>query len=373
MINKLDVYYNESKVGILGFNNENKIIFQYDSDWIKNGFSISPFKLPLDSRVFICNNHLHNGLFGVFNDSFVDSWGELLISRYLLKEGIDYNKLNILDKLSYIGSNTMGGLTYKPSFNHERIKSKFNLDNIQKEIDLILNNKVVTDIDALFKFGGSSSGTRPKVLVNYKGHEVIIKFRNHNDSHNIAELEYLYMSIASKLNISIPYIELIKGNKNNYFLIQRFDRLNKKHIHTITASGLLECDHNSPCLDYNDLIKLTKILTKNKLDVIEMYKRMVFNVIFKNLDDHSKNFSFYYDDINKVYRLAPAYDLTPGVTYYGEHTTSVNGKGKDILDEDMLDVAIKNNINISLAKEIINNTRKLYLENKEIIVKYKSK
>ena len=88
-------------------------------------------------------------------------------------------------------------------------------------------------------------------------------------------------------------------------------------------------------------------------DVLEMYRRMVFNVLIDNQDDHAKNFSFVYDDVNKTYRLSPAYDITQGKTFFGEHTTSVNGKGKNITEQDMLDVASKNKISISEAKAII--------------------
>ena len=86
---------------------------------------------------------------------------------------------------------------------------------------------------------------------------------------------------------------------------------------------------------------------------------MVFNVLIDNQDDHTKNFSFIYDDINKTYRLSPAYDITPGRTYYGEHTTSVNGKGKNITDEDMLNVAISNKIDLTTAKLIIDKCRNI--------------
>ena len=112
-------------------------------------------------------------------------------------------------------------------------------------------------------------------------------------------------------------------------------------------------DFRAPSLDYNELIKLTRVLTKNDDDVVEMYRRMVFNVLIDNQDDHTKNFSFIYDDVNRTYRLSPAYDITPGRTYYGEHTTSVNGKGKIITDEDMIKVALNNKIDTVLARSII--------------------
>lgn len=90
-----------------------------------------------------------------------------------------------------------------------------------------------------------------------------------------------------------------------------------------------------------------------------MYRRMVFNVLIDNQDDHAKNFSFLFDATNKVYRLSPAYDITPGRTYFGEHTTSVNGKGKGITDQDMLLVAKNNRLNMDEAKTIIQKCKKV--------------
>ena len=121
----------------------------------------------------------------------------------------------------------------------------------------------------------------------------------------------------------------------------------------ISVAALLEADFRAPSLDYNELIKLTRVLTRNENDVLEMFRRMAFNVLIDNQDDHTKNFSFIYDDINKTYRLSPAYDITPGRTYFGEHTTSVNGKGKNITEEDMLKLATNNKIDLGVAQLII--------------------
>ena len=127
----------------------------------------------------------------------------------------------------------------------------------------------------------------------------------------------------------------------------------------ISVAALLECDFHAPALDYNDLIKLTRILAEDDEEVMEMYRRMVFNVLIDNQDDHAKNFSFLFDATNKVYRLSPAYDITPGRTYFGEHTTSVNGKGKGITDQDMLLVAKNNRLNMDEAKAIIQKCKKV--------------
>lgn len=353
MINSLNVFYHKKKVGILFISKSKRICFCYDKEWLSNGFSISPISLPLEERIFEYKKTNFNGLFGVFADSFVDSWGELLLKNYLKSKGIKYSDLNILEKLAYIGKNPMGALEYYPNYSTEANKNNLDLDKLQDDFDLLLNNKNCENIDEVFKLGGSSSGTRPKILTTYNGKDVLIKFSSKFDPKNAVELEFEYMSKAKEAGINIPYIELLQTKKNKYFLIERFDRKNGEKIHMISVSGLLEVDHNVPSLDYFDLIKLTKLITRNEDDVIEMFRRMVFNAVFENLDDHTKNFAFLYDEDNEMFRLSPAYDLTPTTTYYGEHTTSVNGKGKNIEISDMMEIARKANIKETTAIEII--------------------
>lgn len=354
MIRKIDVFANKIKVGTIALTNDNRVAFQYTNEWIDKGFSINPFKLPLSRQLFFASSLHFKGLFGVFADSLPDSYGELLLERYLKSKNININELTCLDRLAYVGSSGMGLLEYVPDFSVETDRSNIDFDIIQKECDNLLNSMDVDNINELYSLGGSSGGARPKSLIKYEKEEYIIKFSSRFDPKNIAELEYKYMTLAREVGIIIPDIKLVTSKLGNkYFLIKRFDREDSKKIHMISAAALLEVDFRAPSLDYNDLIKLTRILTKNDEDVIEMYKRMVFNVLIDNQDDHAKNFSFLYDDTNKMYRLSPAYDITPGKTYYGEHTTSVNGKGKNITDEDMLKVAINNKIDLNTAKNII--------------------
>ena len=354
----VNVFANKIKVGTLALTKDNRIAFQYSEEWLKNGFSINPFKLPLSSRVFISSSPYFKGLFGVFADSLPDSFGELLLDRYLRQKGIDINSLSSLERLSYVGSSGMGILEYVPDYHERQNCEKVDFDLIQKEFNDLLSSKEVRDIENLYSLGGSSGGSRPKSFIRYKGEDWIIKFSSKFDPKNIAEIEYKYMSLAKELGINVPEIELmISKGGNKFFLIKRFDRMNNKKIHMISVAALLECDFQAPCLDYNELIKLTRVLTNSEEDVIEMYRRMVFNVLIDNQDDHAKNFSFVFDSAKKAYRLAPAYDITPAKTYYGEHTTSVNGKGKGITDEDMIQVAVKNKIKTSIAKDIIDKCR----------------
>ena len=122
-----------------------------------------------------------------------------------------------------------------------------------------------------------------------------------------------------------------------------------------TAAALLELDFNQPSLDYHDLMKLTRIMTRdNKMDVENMFRRMCFNVFAHNRDDHSKNFSFVYDTESETWRLSPAYNLTYSTTYYGEHTTSVDGNGQDPGETELLTVGVQAGMKKKQCQEIIN-------------------
>ncbi|MBE6142270.1 MAG: type II toxin-antitoxin system HipA family toxin [Erysipelotrichaceae bacterium] len=354
----INVYIDKKKVGTLAYTHSKQVAFQYSDNWVKEGFSLNPLKLPLNNNVYIATSPYFKGLFGVFADSLPDSYGELLLDRFLKKKGIDINSLTSLDRLSYVGSSGMGALEYVPDYSEQIDEDNIDFDFIQKECNNLLDSKEVKNIDTLYSLGGSSGGARPKSLIKYKGEDYIVKFSSKYDPKNIAELEYKYMSLAKECGINIPPIELVTSRKKNkYFVIKRFDREKGKRIHMISAAALLECDYRAPSLDYNELIKLTRVLTGSEDDVLEMYRRMVFNVLIDNLDDHAKNFAYLYNTEQKRYRLSPAYDITPGKTYYGEHTTSVNGKGKDISEDDMLKVANNNHIPLKEAQEIINNIK----------------
>lgn len=358
MINKLLVKYHNRLVGTLANKNE-KVFFQYDKTWLKNGFSLNPFKLPLNDQLFEAKSPYYGGLFGVFADSLPDSYGQLIIERYLRNKGLSLEALNPLERLSIIGSNGMGALTYEPAEEVPFDYSKYDLDELQEEVTNLLDSKEVKDIESLYRFGGSSGGSRPKAFIMINNEDYIVKFPSRLDPKDIAQNEYDYMSKAKSFGINVPDFKLISTKKGHkIYAIKRFDRNKKERIHMISAAALLEFDFNAPSLDYSDLLKLTEILTHNKDDVIEIYRRMVFNVVFENLDDHGKNFSFLYDEEKGRYVLSPAYDLTKSTTYYGEHTTSVNGKGKNITKEDMLIVAKKANINTNVALRIIEEIKK---------------
>ncbi len=309
---KSAVKYNERTVGYLAVVEEG-IAFQYDSEWLKNGFSISPFSLPLKGEVYIDRKDNFEGLYGVFHDSLPDGWGELLVSRMCAKKGINYEKLNPLTKLSLIGNNGLGGLNYEPTQAVEAADSCFDLEELAEEANAVLNDaeKPVGDLDGLYLLGGSSGGARPKAHLRINGEEWIVKFPCRIDPPDVGLMEYEANAAAKKCGLDVNEFKLFPSNRySGYFGAKRFDRKEWRRVHVVSLSSLLETTHRIPNLDYVHLFQVVENICADKGDLYEAFARMTFNVLYGNKDDHGKNFSFLYDESLGGYRLSPAYDLT---------------------------------------------------------------
>lgn len=356
---KLDVYYHNQLVGTLAERPDKKIAFQYSTDWQKNGFSISPLTLPLKNDVFTPpekNSHIFYGLYGVFADSLPDAWGALLMQRYFSSIGVNPGDLSILDKLAYIGATGMGALEYHPSktSDFDMKDVSMNYDTLAKECNNILDSKASDQLDLLYKLAGSSGGTRPKILLKDGEDDWIVKFPARTDDAICGKREYDYYLCACDCGINVSYSELIPSSMcDGYFKTKRFDRVNHDKIFTSTFAGILNVDYNTPTCDYATFFKLVNMLTKENLeDLKQIYKQMCFNVLNHNRDDHTKNFSFVYTEAYG-WRLAPAYDITYSTTYYGEQTTSVNGKGKDITDDDLVAIGVTAGLKKSYCRDTL--------------------
>lgn len=349
----LKVYFNETLVGTLATTKENLVAFEYDEIWLNNGFSISPFSLPLEKKVFIPKYEPFNGLYGVFNDSLPDGWGRLLVDRLFLKNKINPNEIDNLNRLAVVQESGMGALTYKPEHKFDISQEESDYDKLAQECSKILESQNSDNLDELFKLGGSSGGARPKILTKINGEDWIIKFPSSQDSKNIGEQEYKYSLCAKKCGIKMSETRLFDSKIcSGYFGIKRFDRENGKKVHMVSVSGLLETSHRLPNLDYNILMKLTLKLTKNYQDIEQLYRLMCFNVFAHNRDDHSKNFSFLFDTNKTEWHLSPAYDLTYSSSFNDEHATTINGEGKNPTIDDILDVGKNIGIKPTLAKNI---------------------
>lgn len=349
----LKVFYNDILVGTLAKTPERVVAFEYDLDWLNNGFSISPFSLPLIKKVFIPKYEPFDGLFGVFNDSLPDGWGRLLVDRLFLKNKINPVEIDNLNRLAVVQESGMGALTYKPEHRFQTENDVSNLDILAQECSKILESQNSDNLDELFQLGGSSGGARPKILTSIDNEDWIIKFPSSIDPKNIGEKEYQYSLCAKDCGINMTETKLLPSEIcSGYFGIKRFDRKNGKKVHMVSASGLLETSHRLPNLDYNLLMKLTLELTRNYEDIEQLFRLMCFNVFAHNRDDHSKNFSFMYDNNKKEWHLSPAYDLTYSSSFNGEHATTINGEGKNPNLDDVLAVAKNIGLNEKSAKNI---------------------
>lgn len=351
-LNKLDVYYHDRHVGTMALYKNRLAAFEYSNEWLRDGFSISPFSLPLEKKVFMPNIDPFEGLFGVFADSLPDGWGRLLVDRLMRRNGIDPMGIGSLERLAIVGSSGMGALTYRPVIDMKASKDVLSLDEIAAECEKILNTEESANLDFLFENGGSSGGARPKILTKVDGEDWIIKFPSSDDSRDIGLEEYNYALRARECGIQMSEVRLFPSEKTSgYFGTKRFDRNDDTEngkLHMISAAGLLETSHRIPNLDYNLLMKLTLTLTGSMEECEKLYRLMCFNVFAHNRDDHSKNFTYIYNEKEQKWSLSPAYDLTYSSSLGGEHATTINGNGSNPGMNDIL--AVAKNIGISTAK-----------------------
>ena len=360
-INSVEVYYGERLVGKLALYQKMLAAFEYSSDWLMDGFSISPLSLPLEKRVFIPKIDPFDGLFGVFSDSLPDGWGRLLLDRLMKKNGLNPFAVGNLERLAIVGDTGMGALSYRPVIELENTNTTLSLDDIAKECKMILESQDnTTNLDYLFANGGSSGGARPKVLSKVEGEDWIIKFPSSDDKKNIGWQEYEYSLCAKECGIIMEETRLFESEVcEGYFGTRRFDRKNGKRIHMISVSGLLETSHRIPNLDYDLLMRLTLQLTQSMEECEKLYRLMCFNIFAHNRDDHSKNFTYQYIEDETRWILSPAYDLTYSNSIGGEHATMVHGNGKNPGMEDALLVAKEIGIGSSKAKKIAKETEEI--------------
>ena len=332
-VNKITVFHNRDLVGTLQMTPDGRsCAFEYSREWLSSGFALSPFELPLTSDMIFSEPDKFDRGFAVFEDSIPDGYGLYLIDRMLRKSGFQLRNLNPLQRLAIVGSSGMGALRYEPAVSLDSIKAGVSieeLDDIQRKALEILSEKGEGDESLLYYNSANSGGARPKVVMaDLDGSHWLVKFRHTYDSAEIGKEEYLYMSTAAKCGINIPRIRLLK---DRYFAIERFDIEDGMGVHVVTAAALLKSDFRNQDADYTNLLALTGYLTQNPHQVEEMYRRMVFNLVCDNKDDHTKNFSFICR--KGVWSLAPAYDITYSPEgSNGQHATSLFYDGNPAKD-----------------------------------------
>lgn len=356
----LDQHNKKIKVGRLA-HKESVIYFEYEKDFLDTGLQLSPYKLPLRSGVFVCDDNVFEGLFGLFGDSLPDGWGRLLLDRHFMNQGTSYSDITPLDRLSYIGRYGTGALLYEPVIEDikENLTDELILAELSEASQEILQGNSEEMLDTLLTLGGSSAGARPKVVVQLsedKQHIIhgtqslkdgyehwLVKFASSHDSEEIAKIEYIYALMANDAGIEMSETALLESNGHYYFATKRFDRAGERRVHMHSVAGLTHSDFRIPTLDYDDLLTLTLHLTKDINEQIRMFRLAVFNLLSHNRDDHAKNFSFLMKE-DGSWVLSPAYDLTFSYGPGGEHSTTYLGEGKKPSKETLEKLAKKHQI-----------------------------
>ena len=349
------------------------IYFEYDRTFIDHGLEISPLRLPLNSGVFSFEYDLFEGLPGVFNDSLPDGWGRLLFDRFARSQGIVSSEITPLDRLANVGMHGMGALVYEPDHSSDETYEAICLDTLAAQTQEVLHGACEDVLQELLTLSGSSAGARPKALVGIdqtNEHVIhgardlpaeyepwLVKFANSQDGSDAGAIEYVYALMAKEAGIQIPDVHLFPAqNGAGYFSVKRFDRDGDKRYHMHTACGLLHSDFRTPSLDYEDLIALTSVLTRDVREVEKMYRLAVFNVLAHNRDDHAKNFSFLMD-ADGQWKLSPAYDLTFSSGPGGEQSTMVMGEGRDPGLDHLTKLGLEANLKQTSIEAIIEQTR----------------
>lgn len=348
-------------------------VFGYDAAWVADGLPLSPIDMPLD------NTQLHYGehasslyLCGLLADSLPDGWGMLLMDRffrqYLNKQPHD---VTVLDRFAYLGKTAMGALTFAP----EQIvptdtaanTASLDLATLAQANQRILAGHDTEILNHLIVIGGSPQGARPKALVHYdadtqqistsepfaNAEPWLVKFPAHNEHKDVCNVEAVYATLAKRAGIIMPehrYFDI--NDEHGAFGVKRFDRVKGERVHIHTLAGLLNTDFRVPTLDYTQLLRCTRMLTRSQKHVEQAYRQAVFNVIFNNKDDHSKNFSFIMSSDGE-WSLAPAYDITYNTGMNGHHCMDVCGEARQPSKADLLTLAKQGDIKPKKAQTII--------------------
>ena len=362
-------------VGYLSWDKKLEVaFFEYEPKFLERGLDIAPFTMSINSprsRKLIPwpgdRDKLYMGLPPMIADSLPDKWGHSLYKAWLRDNHISAKNVNSVDHLSFIGSRAMGALEYEPAqkLGDDSVFS-VEVEHLYEFAKQVLDDRETTILNAensilwqdLIKISSSPGGKRPKaiVAVNMATGEVIsgqgtipecfehfiLKYDD-NSSYPFARLEYVYYQMALDAGINMMPSELRSFGNVTHFLTHRFDRAGNDRIHTQTFAAM------SPGGDsYEDLFAVIRRLNLPYSDSRQQYLRMVFNVLARNVDDHSKNFCFCMTP-DGTWHLSPAYDLTYAVdlsapSFLNRHSMTINGKKENITRKDLEEVAQRNDI-----------------------------
>lgn len=374
MVNRVQVFYegwNERwHWGTLATSTNSRapILFEYSSRALEEKLELSALHLPVAPTTYSSFPPFQERLPGIIADSLPDGWGRLLMDRLFRKLGRNPEKINVLERLSYISDTAMGALTYHPEASYDFDSSlEIPLEQLARESQAILEGEDSELLPQLVEIGGSPQGARPKALiyrckttkktstVPFRNAEPwLIKFPARSEHPEVCAIEYVYAACAFQCGLDVPEVDYFDLNTDlAAFGSKRFDRFGTTRIPMHSLAGYLESDFRIPSCDYDTLIRATGHITQNNLaEVHKAYTRTVFNVIFNNRDDHTKNIAFLLNQ-QRQWQLSPAYDLTFNEGPNGYHQMSVMGEAWLIPQRALLQLAKVAHLTEAQAKQII--------------------
>lgn len=371
MVQLLKVILWGEEIGRLAWDARRRLsYFMYNPTFLKKGLNISPLVAPVDgvrglTPIWGEEAKIYQKLPAFVADSLPDAWGNQLFDLWRQQNHLSNADITPLDKLSFIGKRGMGALEFVPEVSRERRVEKIDIKSLaslaeriftERENARILPEESIT-MQSLLTVGTSAGGRQPKAIVaiNRKNGEVrsgqisgledfdycLIKFGN--SQYCSAELEMTYYKLATMAGINMMPSELYQVDGNNHFMTKRFDRKDGKKVHTQTLAAI-----NPDADSYEQLIAICRKLHLPETDCYEVFRRMVFNVLANNTDDHNKNFSFIMNE-DGTWRLAPAYDITyifdsGGFLPNEDHCMYIRAKLRGITRDDVIQLAKDNGI-----------------------------
>lgn len=359
------------------------IQFEYERKFIGLGLHPSPLMMPVQTgRIYSFGDlgrETFKGLPGLIADSLPDTYGRALFERWLALTG--RTSCNVVETLCFLGKRCMGALEFEPSMDIDyRLDSKIEIDSLvnvardalqnKESFGVNLNDNKKVAIAEILRLGTSAGGQRAKAIIAYnketgevrsgqidapKGFDhYIIKLdgvsadAGFRETENFGRLEYSFYKLVKACGIDMEDCMLIEENGRAHFLTKRFDRKNGKKIHMQTLCGIAHYDYRlNKAYSYEQAFNVMRALKLPYSQAQEMFRRMVFNTVVRNQDDHTKNISFLMER-DGTWKLSPAYDMgyayNPNGGWTATHQMSINGKFDDITRKDLLECGAKNNI-----------------------------
>jgi serine/threonine-protein kinase HipA len=370
----ITITYQDDVVGAVSFDTEKGLgSFEYDPGFIKKSVELSPIKMPLSNRIYSfpeLDFNTFKGLPGLIADSLPDDFGNAVLNAWVAGQGRSPSDITPLQRLQYTGKRGMGALEYAPatqlrSLNASQQVEIQSLVSIAQEIldsrrnfEVELKQNDQDDREAmisLLSVGMSAGGARPKAVLAFNKDftqvrsgqanvpsgftHYLMKFdgvSEHNknqetfgDPLGYGAMEFVYHLMANKCGLDMMACRLLNEGNRRHFITQRFDRIKNSKVHVQTLNGLAHVDYKKPgSFSYAELFGIARQLRLSAVEAEQLFKRMTFNIIARNHDDHSKNFAFILK--KDKWSLAPAYDLAysykPGSKWVNSHWMSLNGK-----------------------------------------------